>query len=80
MTQDLSIRSRSATTTSPTVEDRRGSRRKTRWRNRHAWRTRDGATRLPAVPGGRRLEVRPHGDGGVDIADWAVYGIPAASC
>jgi GDSL-like Lipase/Acylhydrolase family len=24
-------------------------------------------------PAGRRLEVRPHGDGGVDIADWAVY-------
>jgi lysophospholipase L1-like esterase len=23
---------------------------------------------------GRRLEVRPHGDGGVEIADWAVYG------
>ena len=22
---------------------------------------------------GQRLEVRPHGDGGVDIADWAVY-------
>jgi hypothetical protein len=24
-------------------------------------------------PAGRRLELRPHGDGGVDIADWAVY-------
>jgi lysophospholipase L1-like esterase len=29
------------------------------------------AFRLAAA--GRRLEVRPHGDGSVDVADWAVY-------
>jgi lysophospholipase L1-like esterase len=36
----------------------------------YAWDRRSLALPVP----GRRLELRPHGDGGIDLADWAVYG------
>ncbi len=36
----------------------------------YAWERRSFT--LPAP--GRRLELRPHGDGSIDLADWAVYG------
>ena len=36
----------------------------------YAWDRRSLALQVP----GRRVELRPHGNGGVDLADWAVYG------